>query len=233
MGGVTDSAGENDEVRCCKAGRVATAYDLGTFLSDTLGAEWADPEGASLRALARRFNQELLRSRYAETGTTPLESELETAYELLTTDEQTDDPERRRLRNRLTRRDIDPDQLTADFVSYRTLDRHFKQCTDREKSPRPEMSAEESKEKALDRVRALERRLEAVSEQTLDDLSTSGHIDDSDRDVTVDVEVRCRACGETCSIRRLLIEGCPGCETMSQQSEQPDGEDPSGVGETA
>jgi hypothetical protein len=221
------------EGTCCKAGRVAVAYDLGEFLVETLGEEWADPEGASLRGLARRFNQELLRSRYAETGTTPLESELETAYDLLTTDEQSDDPERRRLRNRLTRRDIDVDQLTDDFVSYRTLDRHFKQCTDREKGHTPELSAEEAREKALDRVRALERRLEAVSKQTLDDLSGAGHISDADRDITVDVEVRCHACGESSSVRRLLVEGCPGCGEPSRQSEQPDGEDPSGVGETA
>lgn len=210
----SDEPAERDwPSRCCKIAKVANKYGLRPYLEEQLGEEWKDPDGSSLREIARKFNRELLRKALADTGEVPLDGQVESIYKTLQGEDDGTKGERERTRRHLRRDGVNPEQIEADFVSYRTVDRHFKNCEDRTKV-RPEPPAkEEATESALNRVRALQSRLEAVSEKTIGDLTKAGHVDIEDFDVNVGVKVTCTHCGDRYPIHEIIEHGCPTCGT--------------------
>lgn len=196
---------------CCKTGRVAAEYGFRDRLDQELGDQWETENGPGLRPLARRFNTLVVDAALLEAGEPPLEGEAEMLYELLTGDDVVE-AERARARSRLTEYGIDPEKLADDFISYRTLDRHFKNCTDRERAATPNPA---SPEDVLNRVNTLKNRLEQVTAKSIREVSqrTAIGIDSDEADIFVQVTVVCPDCGDRLQVHELFEEGCRCTDT--------------------
>lgn len=205
----------NDAENCCKAGRVATRLDLREALDD-LGAKWAAPEGPGLRPLARTFNTRVVHERLLQAGERSLDGEADLLYRLLT-DDDVEDAERARTRQRLAEQGIVPEELLESFISYRTIDRHFRGCTDKE---RQESTAGPTVSETMDRINALKNRLERVTETALGQVGCEEASETRTLDVMVQVTVACPDCGSRLPVREYLADGC-GCGGPARASSIP------------
>jgi hypothetical protein len=203
------------EDHCCKFGRVRDEYGLGQVASE-LGAEWASPDGDGLRTLARRFDEAVVKQSLVAAGEPPLAGEVENYHRLLV-DDATSEADRAQARRRLRKRGVDPDELREDFVSYRTVDRHFKRCSERSRTE-PTKSSDEVRAAGRRRLRSLQKRLVRVAEATVADLDDADHIDVGDVGVTVDVTATCFECGDRHPVDEILADGCPTCEDGATSS---------------
>jgi len=194
---------ERDEGSCdCKVGRVIGNRGL-EGLDRELAARWTNSE-ASLRDLAREFDLAVLEAATKDARMTPLDGEVDNIYRLLTDDDVTSGM-RRQCRSRLRRASVDPDDVTADFVSHQTVHSHFRECLGVTRD-RPEPDRDDES----DRVHSLQTRLEAVAGDAVGRLADAGKVDLDDFDVYVDVAVVCRDCGQRTDFDSLLDEG--GCQ---------------------
>lgn len=192
--------------QCCKAGRVASSYGLTDFLNETLADRWSATDGPGLRTLADQFNKSVLETALTESGDAPLEGEADVIYDQLTAE---GDGSASRVERRLEKRDIDPNTLRDSFISYKTIDRHFKDCIDRERETADPMS----KTDAINRLRALNRRVEKVAAKTLDEVDAHSSIGFEDPDVSSSVTVICSECGERKSFTAAVQDGCDCTDT--------------------
>lgn len=191
---------------CCKAGIVADKYGFSEKLDENLGEQWAAKGGPGLRQLARQFNELVIMSALLEGGEPALEGEAEMLYTLLT-DDDVAAAERGRARRRLEDHSIDPDELTDDFISYRTIDRHFTNCTGRTR----DLSTDPvNPDDVVDRINALKRRLEKVTVKSIEQAEdhTALGVNGSDVDVLVHITVICPKCGDKMSIQELFSQAC-------------------------
>ena len=202
------SASGLDPSSCCKVGRVAARYGFVPDL-DRFGRVWADPDGASLRELARQYNRAVVRNALREAGERPVDGEAANVHALLAGEREASEGAVRRLEDRLERDGVDPAALRDDFVSYRTIDRHFKTCEGRERDDAT--GGEDPQAAGLARIRRLRRRLEAVTEGTVSDLAAAGHLDSGEFDVVVDLQAVCPECGTRTPVGTVIEEGCPVC----------------------
>jgi len=196
--GLRVGGGSDGERACCKAGRIAAKYGFEDALDGTLGEEWAAMDGPGLRTIAERFNERVVQETLLERGEPPIEGEEDLIYDRLTDDGTAD-----RVERRLERNGIDPTRLREDFVSYKTIDRHFKNCTDRERETTDPLDAAD----AIDRVRAMNRRAEKVAANTLSEL-TETSLGGDDPDVSASVTVTCPECNERLSFTAAVRDGC-------------------------
>jgi transcription initiation factor IIE alpha subunit len=124
---------------CCKVGEVIEARDLDEEVSeaefdDSLVSRWVGANGypeTGLRPLADWFNEQLLKRAYIDHGRSTIETRIESEYRALTSD---DDIARGEVVDDLATDGIDGDELSADFVSKSTLQRHLTNCLDVEKA---------------------------------------------------------------------------------------------------
>lgn len=203
--------GDGDEVgrpECqCKVGKTRTGF--GVSRTDLeLGDRWRTGQ-ASVRDLQRRFNLEVLRTAVEDEDVWMLDGEVENLYRLLT-DDDVSEGMRTQARNRLRREGIDVERLTDAFVSHQTMYRHLRNCLDVE----PQDDVENTVESAIDRLRRLEARTEAVSRDTVESLDENGHVTFGDPDVLVSVTVICRECGAQADVLSAVRDG--GCECSSR-----------------
>jgi hypothetical protein len=185
---------------CCKAGRVAADYGFADRLADDIGAQWEAADGPGLRRLAERLNVRVVKAALLDAGESFLDGEAELIYELLAGDEVAA-AERSRVQRRLSAQNIDPEALSSDFVSHRTIDRHFKQCSDRS---REEAEESVSPVRVRDRIGALRSRLEQVTAKSIADI----HGDEEDLSVMVQVTVLCSGCNRRQSAQEFIDHGC-------------------------
>lgn len=201
-----------DDGCACKVGRVIERRGLDE-LDRELAARWTEGE-ASLRNLAREFNLEVLETATKGAGMTPLDGEVENIYRLLTDDDVTSGM-RRQCRDRLRRASVDPDAVTADFVSHQTVHSHFRDCLGVTRDrPDPDVDDES------DRVRSLQTRLEAVTDDAVSRLADAGVVQVDNFDVYVDLAVVCRDCGERTGFGDLLADG--GCQCRPGRRDSPE-----------
>jgi len=203
------ATGVPERMSCCKIGRVAYKYSLQQYLSQELGNEWKSPNGASLRDIAQKFNYRVLRTKIADAGATPLEGEVEDIYESLREKEDMK-AAKKRAKKRLAEYGVDGDEICGDFVSYKTVDRHFKNCENRTRD-NIQISDADAVESAVDRIRALEKRLQLVSNKTLEDLANTDRIPLDDFEVVVNSRVTCNECKNQFSISKAIQSGCSVC----------------------
>jgi len=201
-----------EETVCCKAGRTAAKYGFTDFLDETLAEEWAAMDGPGLRTIANRFNTRVIEITLIEKGEPPLEGEEDLIYDQLTTDksDQSD-----RVERRLEKNGIDPNRLKEDFISYKTIDRHFKNCTDLERETTKPLDQGD----AIDRIRAMNRRVEKVTENTLSELNEHTSLGFEGPEVSVSVTVACPDCDERKSFTTAVKHGCE-C-SADQESKDP------------
>jgi len=194
-----------EEKACCKAGRTAAKYGFSDFLDGTLAEEWAAMDGPGLRTIASRFNKRVIEVTLIEQGEPPLEGEEDLIYDQLTAD---GDNQSDRVERRLEKNGIDPNRLKEDFISYKTIDRHFKNCTDLERETTDPLDRAD----AIDRVRAMNRRVEKVAENTLSELNERASLGFEDPEVSASVTVACPECDERKSFTAAIKHGCE-CST--------------------
>lgn len=201
----TDSA---DDTRS-KVGRLIRAYELDGMAED-LETRWlgtAETQN-SLRELADYFNRQLLRVAMIEAGMDPLEGEVENAYRLLTDDVSAG--VRTQARKRFEREGLDVEHIERDFVSHQAIHTYLTKYRGVQKEAQTTDS--NRIEKAAQTVQRLKNRLAVVATNTLETLRSTGRIALGDFDVSVDVRVFCRDCGEQYDVRGLLESGGCNCE---------------------
>jgi len=196
-----------------KVRRVIDHYEL-SGLGDELAARWVGDgyDRESLRALADRFNRRVLAAGMEAAGLTPLDGEVDNTYRLLT-DDDVSAGMRTQVERRLERDGLDIERLRTDFVSHQAI--HTYLTDDREIDP-PGDDESTADRRARDRetIQRLESRLEAVTENTVGRLASTGHLDIGDFSVLVDLQVVCADCGDTYEIGELFEQG--GCNCRNE-----------------
>lgn len=190
----------------CKIGRTTREFDL-DGVHDQLVARWLGDgtERASVRDLARFYNESLLAGAMTDAADYPIDGEVENLYRLLTDDVSSGT--RTDARKRLERRGVDVERVESSFVSYGTVYRHLTGCLGVERSAG---DGTNSVAERLETVTALKNRTAAVGEDAIADLRDAGRLDLCEFDVFVDVSVRCEACGSWLDLDDLAAHG--GCQ---------------------
>jgi hypothetical protein len=201
---------EADGEQRSKVGRLIRSYDLDGMV-ETLEARWTGDgaQRSSLRELAEYFNRQLLRVAMGEAGMSPLQGEVENTHRLLT-DDDVSAGVRTQTRKQLKREGIDVERVKQDFVSHQAIHTYLTKYRGVRKG---EAASDETQvEKSLQTVQRLKNRLSAVTANALETLRSTGRITVGDFDVSVDVRVFCRDCGEQYAVRDLLEAGRCGCD---------------------
>lgn len=171
----------------CKFGRILSKYSQLSFERD-LGQQWRASGGPGLRTLADNFNKRILRASLETEGEAPIDGEVENLYRLLT-DEDVSSGTYTQAKNRLRERGVDPDTIEEDFLSYQTVNRHFKNCSDFEKE---KQNAGPGEQKLKDRIFSLQNRTVRVTENTLEQ---QNGLQLKEQNVFIDITVSCEECG--------------------------------------
>ncbi|MGQ3414414.1 rod-determining factor RdfA [Natrinema versiforme] len=189
----------------CKIGTLADAYELDS-LYEELVARWtgAHSEEESVRTLADRFNQRLLRAEMRDANIELVEGRVENLYELLT-DEDRLEAVRLEAQSTLERNGIDVDRLQNQFVSHQTMYRHFRNCLDVEKE-RNVLTTE----KERDRIHSIQHRAESVVDDSVARLRDGGKLDIDEFEVLINFRISCEHCGTLHDVTDLLEAG--GCD---------------------
>ena len=190
-----------------KVGRVLAAYDL-EGLHAELPDLWlgADGDALSLRDLADRLNVAVLRQAMERAGADPLEGEAENAYRLLT-DDGVSVGVRTQQRNRLERAGVDIDDLEDDFVTHQAVYTYLTQALEVSKADTDETDPLEKHEQRIQRLRS---RTDAVTENSLDELTESEELTLGEYSLVIDLQVYCRDCDSQYDITTLFETG--GCD---------------------
>ena len=192
---------EHGDEPCCKITRVAQAYqirDIDTKLLQQRG------QGTSLRELAIFFNKRIL-SEALDRATQEVIGDAETIYAVLM-DDDTDRARQAELRSKLSRYDVDVDDVQQDFVSHQTVRNHLNGCKEIDTGREPDLDLESGR-KTIEWAQA---RSEGVIEQTIERLRNAGEVADTRTEVTQSVRVACSACGRSYRIEGFLRQG--GCD---------------------
>ena len=189
-----------------KVGRVIEEYDLdgqGAWLE----AHWTGDgvERQSLRDLADAFNRRVLKATMQEAGMDSLETDVESAYRLLTDDDASSGA-RVELRNRLEWNGIDIEAVESDFVSHQAIHTYLREVRDAEREE-PDI---DPCEKELETIERLQGRTQVVTEDSLERLAKQGELTLDGFDVLVDIRVVCDRCGSQYQVADLLTQG--GCD---------------------
>jgi hypothetical protein len=191
-----------------KVSRLIDEYDL-DGIGTELETRWTRTEDrSSLRDLAEYFNKELLRAALTESGSDPLDGEVENFYRLLTDDDVTSGV-RQQARNQLDQKGIDPAKLEKDFVTYQSIRTYLKSHRDAS-APSTGSDPEDRIERKRSTIQRLGTRLTDVTEQSLSELAAASVITLGEFDVIVNVRVHCASCGTQQPVSTLLTNR--GCE---------------------
>lgn len=200
----------SDDTRS-KVGRLIQTYELDS-MAEELEARWLGTGETqnSLRELADYFNHRLLHSAMNEAGMNPLEGEVGNAYRLLTDDVSAGI--RTQTRKRFEREGVDVDRLERDFVSHQAIHTYLTKYRDVQKV---ETTDSDRIETSTETVQRLKSRLTAVTDNTLESLQETNHIETGDVDVSVDVRVFCHDCRKQYEVRELLEAGGCDCDSTT------------------
>lgn len=217
--------GVPDYEHCCKLGRMADKYDLsapvlGGSINRALVARWkgeAEFPESSIRSLVKWFNQQIMMVVYSEHGRSAREYQLKNDYEALTADDDDDDSEHQKLtvRSSLKEDDIDPDELTSDFVSTATLHRHLTNCLGESKRQNKEQKDWEETKIKFTKKKAVEQIQDALRS-----LDNKGKLDGgSEADVDVEIYVKSPDSSITVSLPMALARGYISEELRNKSDE--------------
>lgn len=188
-----------------KVDRVSDKYGLSS-VNEELAARWTrTTDRYSLRDLAEEFNISIVESAMEAADMTPLDGDADNMYRLLT-DDDVSRGNRTQAKRQLERNGIDADELTSDFVSYQSINRHLKNVLDVEY---PDEDEPVDPEVAAQRILALQNRTKAVTENTIEQLRSRDDVVGGDFQVLVDISVTCYRCGRQMSVRQFIDRnGC-------------------------
>lgn len=191
-----------------KVSRLIAEYDLDGVGSD-LEDRWTRAEDRySLRQLAEYFNRQLLRAALARERTEPPGHEVETVYRHLV-GEDVSSGVRTHTRARLERQNVDVEGLTEDFVSRQAIHTYLTKVREAT-PPGDDATPEERRQRKLEVVQRLKRRLVLVTETALAHLARTDRLTIGEFDVFVRIQVHCPDCATQRSVTELLGRG--GCD---------------------
>jgi hypothetical protein len=190
--------------QACKVDRVSETWGLENI--DERLRRRREGSDASLRDLEEFFNREVLEAALRDARAEVVQGEVENTYRLLTADDVSSGAEVE-VRDRLERSGVDPEAVTADFVSYQTIRSHLRNCLDIETERSTELTPTDGK----NTVFKLLSRTEVITKRTIDRLRSAGHVAVGDVDVTMSLRVTCTECGEEYAFSRLVDRGGCGC----------------------
>lgn len=213
---MTDTGDSNDSTYSerssrGKVGRLIDRYEL-PGIGDELVEQWTrDDDRMSLRDLVDYFNESLVTRVLERNSASALDGEAANYYRLLTADDVSSGS-RVQAKNRLERRGVDVEELTADFVSRQAI--HTYLTKDRETTyEEPPQSEEERIDARLETIGRIRNRLASVAERAIGELDLSSHDSAGEPRVSVLVQVQCTECGGQSSITDYLSDN--GCECRS------------------
>lgn len=186
-----------------KVARVIAEYDLDT-LGEELEARWlaTGEQGMSLRALADHFNKEVLKAAIEDSDLNLFDIDIDTTYEQLT-DDDVSSGIRTRLKRRLDRNGIDPDDLTGDFVTHQAVHTYLREYREVEQ---PEATPAQRRQAVMERIQKLQDRSSAVTRDALESLQRDDLIPEGGFDVFVDVQVVYSESGDQYNVFDLIEE---------------------------
>lgn len=198
--------GSSKPGRESKVARLIREYEL-----EPLGEEfehlWTrDEDRWSLRALADRFNQELLRAAMREAGMAALDGEAANYYRLLT-DDDVNPGDRVEATRLLERAGIDVDRLREEFVSYQAVRTYLTNYRDAEY----ERSDENRINRETESIRQFTDRTEAIVQDKITRLQRQEYLEIGAPTVTVQVRVYCSECNSRYPVGQLLQQGHCNC----------------------
>ncbi|MFC6889333.1 rod-determining factor RdfA [Halorubrum trueperi] len=202
------------ERRSSKPGRESKVAQLiRKYELEPLGEElehlWTrEADRWSLRALADRFNRELLRTAMREAGMADLDGEAANYYRLLTDDDVTPGDRVEAVRW-LERAGVDVERLREEFVSYQAVRTYLKTYRNAEY----ERSEEDRVGREAESIRRFAARTEAIVQDKITRLHRQGYLEIGSPTVTVQVQVYCSECDSQYSVDRLLDTGQCACTT--------------------
>jgi hypothetical protein len=191
-----------------KVRRVIEEYGL-DGMGAWLEAHWTGDgvERRSLRDLAGAFNRRVLEAAMRDAGKDPLETDVESAYKVLTGDDVSSGA-RVDLRNRLEWDGIDVESLESDFVSHQAIHTYLRKARQVER----EAPENDPRTTGLETIERLQGRTQVVTTDTLDRLAKQGAIDLEGFDVFVDVRVICDSCGSQYQATELIDQAGCSCQ---------------------
>lgn len=186
-----------------KVARVIESYGL-DGIGEELERRWLadDERGMSLRELADYFNRQVLEAAIEDSDMSLLDADVGTIYEQLTGDDVSGGV-RTRIERRLDRNGLDVERVTSDFVTHQSMHTYLREYRDVQQ---PEVTPEERREAAVERIQKLQDRSAAVTEDALQSLQREGIIPEGDIDVLVNVQVVYTESGEQHNVFDLLQE---------------------------
>lgn len=190
----------------CKVGTVATEYGFDGIHSE-LVERWVGDRGesgTSVRSLADRFNQRILRAELRAADVDLVEGRVENLHSLLT-DKNRLEAVQLEAKSSLEREGVNVEKAMDKFCSHQTIYRHLRNCLDAEKEKNVL-----SKEHELDRVGSIQHRTEAVVEDSIKRLRDGNKLDIGEFEVLVNVRVTCESCGTLHDSIDLIERG--GCD---------------------
>jgi len=194
--------------RRSKVGRLVAEHGL-EDLPGELEDRWTAPreERSSLRDLAEYVNRRVLEAVLRDAGRDPLPDDVDAIYRALTSDDASA-AERTRRRRDLERDGIDVDALESDFVSHQAVHTYLTKYREAE-----HRLDEELAERSLRRLRRLQGRTAAVTEDTVERLVDRGEIAGGDLRVILSLQVLCETCGASHDATTFIENG--GCDCDS------------------
>lgn len=202
-----------------KVERVADRYGLEQLPAE-LAERWSADVAArnSLRDLAALFNRRVLAAAIARAGENLVDGEAANYYRLLT-DEDVSSGRRLEVRRRLEGLGVDVSAVEGDFVSHQTVHNYLLRADstgatsddggDRAGTTGPDDHGDAAAN-VLATIERLQGRLDAVVQDNLSRLRSSGRLALGRFEVIVQVSVICQDCGASKRMSELVRDG--GCE---------------------
>ena len=189
----------------CKVDSIADKYGLTTLDAELKSLR---NEGSSLRELETEINHRILRQAFLNGGQDLLPGEVENIYRLLMNDDVSSGTDVQ-IQDRLNQADIDPQTLTADFVSYQTVRTHLRSCLGVETSDENELSAEAERETLF----SLAGRTERVATDTIERLRSADIFEIGTINVSVTIQVSCTDCNRSYPLATFFDERSCECDS--------------------
>lgn len=198
-----------------KVVRMIRKYGLEDLGAD-LEARWTHSESReSLRDLADRVNERILRAALREASVETLTEDVARLYAVIDNDEASPG-ERNRIVRRLERGGVDADELLADFVSYQAVRTYLTNYRDASLPERGD--ADEIRETEAQNIEQLRQRAAAVAESKVERLVATDRLQIGSHHVLTDVQIFCETCGKQYDASELIRAGACDCYDRAERS---------------
>ncbi|SNZ17010.1 hypothetical protein SAMN06269185_2849 [Natronoarchaeum philippinense] len=190
-----------------KVARIIQKYDLDGF-GDELEARWTQPDDReSLRDLADRLNEHVVRAALADADVETLTDDVQHLYEILNGDAGSAG-EQTQVARRLERQGVDVDSLTDDFASYQAVRTYL---TNYRGASLPDGDDEEVRETEAQNVEQLRQRTATITDSKVDRLVNTDRLEIGPHRILADVQVLCESCGKQYDAAELFRRGSCEC----------------------